>query len=213
MPCSVLVALARGQVLTVLPLLSPSAADHNTGSPSNGSGFVSSPLHYSKHHFTALAWFAQLKPHKSVSSARCSHAQPEHLQQKQQQQQPWHGHSSAPMEQQDRRWHDTIELAESLLDSEVLLSGTADGQLQIHTPTGQLLFKQRLSTSPVLDILVRPHCSGQPQDRRVCFGATCFSWSAQHSPSPAVQVVIAASAGYPWRFYIQQLQALTCVSP
>jgi hypothetical protein len=73
-------------------------------------------------------------------------------------------------------------LAESLLDSEVLLSGTADGQLQIHTATGQLLFKQRLSTSPVLDILVRPHCSGQPQDRRVCFGATCFPGQLNTAP-------------------------------
>lgn len=166
MPCSVLVALARGQVLTVLPVLSPRAADDSLDSnSSSGGGVVNSPLHYSNHQFTALAWFAQLRPHKLNSPARPSPVQPEHPQF---QQQPCQGHNSPATNhstsQHQQRWQGALELADSLLECEVLLSGTADGQLQIHTATGQLLFKQRLAMSPVLDILVRPHCSGQPQD-------------------------------------------------
>jgi hypothetical protein len=49
---------------------------------------------------------------------------------------------------------------QSHLESEVLLSGTADGHLQIHNAQGQLLYKQRLYGTAVMDIIVRPHCSG-----------------------------------------------------
>jgi hypothetical protein len=68
---------------------------------------------------------------------------------------------------QQQQWQQqprcSIEVAESLLEPAVLLSGTADGHLQIHSADGLLLFKQRFAATPVLDILVRPHCSGKAE--------------------------------------------------
>lgn len=61
-----------------------------------------------------------------------------------------------------------MEAYQALLESEVLLSGTADGYLQIHETSGQVLYRQRLHGSAVMDILVRPHCSGE--------GGGCQAW-------------------------------------
>jgi hypothetical protein len=69
--------------------------------------------------------------------------------------------------QQQQQWQQqprcAIDVADSLLEPAVLLSGTADGHLQIHSADGLLLFKQRFAATPVLDILVRAHCSGKAQ--------------------------------------------------
>lgn len=93
-------------------------------------------LHSSKHEYTALAWFGQLQSRRPGSAQR-----------RQQQEHSSQAKSAA-------------EGYQSLLESEVLLSGTADGYLQIHSATGQLLYKQRLFGTAVMDIHVRPHCSG-----------------------------------------------------
>lgn len=91
-------------------------------------------LHSSKHEYTALTWFGQLQSRRPGSAQRRQE------------------HSSQAKS--------AAEGYQSLLESEVLLSGTADGYLQIHSATGQLLYKQRLFGTAVMDIHVRPHCSG-----------------------------------------------------
>lgn len=130
-------ALARGQVLAVLPLLPDKAQQQQ--SPAETQQCY---LHSSKHEYTALAWFGQLQSRRSGTGQR-----------RQQQQQ----HQA---EQQQEPGSSPAETYQSLLEAEVLLSGTADGYLQIHSATGQLLYKQRLFGSAVMDILIRPHCSG-----------------------------------------------------
>lgn len=93
-----------------------------------------------------------LKLHKDISTlvnAASSH----HLQQT----------SPAAVDQQSANIQPAEQVAgaESLWESELLLSGTAAGHLQLHTATGKLLYRQRLLGSSVLDVAVRPHCSGQ----------------------------------------------------
>lgn len=48
-----------------------------------------------------------------------------------------------------------------LLESDCLLSGTADGFVQIHDRGGRVLFRQRLHTSAVVHIAVRPCAAGE----------------------------------------------------
>lgn len=165
-PCSlnqnnrVLLALARGQVLTVLPLLPspPAAASADAGDSSSSPQQQHQhpqqqqqqqyPIHSSKHEYTALGWYGQLQ---SSSRSRPGSAQ---------QQQHHQQHSQHQIQQQMQQPRCTADAYQSLLESEVLLSGTADGHLQIHSASGQVLYKQRLHGSAVMDILVRPHCSG-----------------------------------------------------
>jgi hypothetical protein len=61
-----------------------------------------------------------------------------------------------------------VDAYRPLLECEVLLSGTSDGHLQVHSASGQLLYKQRLHGTAVMDILVRPHCSGRGGVWGVC---------------------------------------------
>jgi len=48
-----------------------------------------------------------------------------------------------------------------LFECECLLVGTKDGSLQLHDSSGRLLFKQRLHTGPVEHICVRPCATGK----------------------------------------------------
>jgi hypothetical protein len=102
------------------------------------------PVHHSKHSYTAAAWFVQLQARRSSSG--------------QQQQLRVEDAGATPQQEQQQLQH--RDAYQSLLECEALLSGTADGHLQVHAASGQLVFKQRLSAQPVRDILVRPHCSG-----------------------------------------------------
>jgi hypothetical protein len=140
--CRVLLALARGQVLTVLPVLPDKAAEQPE---------PQCFLHSSQHEYTALAWFSQLQSRRSATGQQ---QQQQRQQQQQQQLQP-----QLPQQQLGQP-RCTAQAYQPMLECEVLLSGTADGHLQIHNASGQLLYKQRLWGSAVMDILVRPHCSG-----------------------------------------------------
>jgi hypothetical protein len=88
------------------------------------------------------------------------------------QQQP---QQSSQLQQWQQQPRCSLDVAESLLEPAVLLSGTADGHLQIHSADGLLLFQQRFAATPVLDILVRPHCSGEADPAAVHSGGHVFS--------------------------------------
>jgi isochorismate synthase EntC len=146
-------ALARGQVLTVLPLV----PDKRTATEQQQQGSDQQQqqpepqcfLHSSKHEYTALGWFSQLQSRRSAAGQQRQRQQQQQQQQTQQQQ------------QQQGVPRCTPEVYQSQLECEVLLSGTADGHLQIHNAQGQLMYKQRLYGTAVMDIMVRPHCSGR----------------------------------------------------
>uniref|UniRef100_A0A383W6M0 Rab3-GAP regulatory subunit N-terminal domain-containing protein n=1 Tax=Tetradesmus obliquus TaxID=3088 RepID=A0A383W6M0_TETOB len=177
-PSGVLLALARGSVLAVMPLLPGNSTCTAAQAAAEAAAAIAEAcsIHHAQHQFTALAWFAQLRPARAVSSARNSPSPNQQQQQYQQpgasphQQQAQQGaaHTSQQQQQQvhssQQQWQQqprcSLEAAEALLEPAVLLSGTADGHLQIHSAEGQLLFQQRFAATPVLDILVRPHCSG-----------------------------------------------------
>ncbi|KIY95679.1 hypothetical protein MNEG_12282 [Monoraphidium neglectum] len=55
------------------------------------------------------------------------------------------------------------ELAD-LLECDCLLVGTQDGSLELHEPSGRLIFRQRLHAGPVQQICVRPCATGLRQD-------------------------------------------------
>lgn len=178
MLCSVLLALARGSVLAVMPLLPGNSTCTAAQAAAEAAAAIAEAcsIHHAQHQFTALAWFAQLRPARSISSARNSPSPSQQQQQYQQpgasphQQQAQQGAAHSSQQQQQvhssqQQWQQqprcSSEAAEALLEPAVLLSGTADGHLQIHSAEGQLLFQQRFAATPVLDILVRPHCSGE----------------------------------------------------
>lgn len=129
------VALARGTVLAVLP-----TEDGPPQRAASAQQHQRAHIHCAQHPYTALAWFVQLRARAEDDG------QPAPLQQP----------APAPARSGGARRADAADLAEDQL----LLSGTADGCLQLHDAHGVALFRQQLSTGPVLDILVRPHCSG-----------------------------------------------------
>ncbi|KAF6260710.1 hypothetical protein COO60DRAFT_855739 [Scenedesmus sp. NREL 46B-D3] len=174
-PSGILLALARGSVLAVMPLLPAVTCTETHQAAAEAAAAVAEAcsVHHSQHQYTALAWFAQLRPARCITPARRT---PSPVQQQQpsatQHQQQAHpgtadntqqyNSTQQHMQQQHRQQQlrCPMDAAEGLLEPAVLLSGTADGHLQIHGADGQLLFKQRFAATPVLDILVRPHCSG-----------------------------------------------------
>lgn len=160
-----LLALARGHALVVAPLLCDQHVPAEQGQLHKHSQQQqhipqqqaprTCQVHYCEQQVTAVAWFAHLRSFNGV---------PAQLARSPQQ----HGHktgaANTQQQQQDlqaQRRNLPRASSESLLETDVLLSGTVNGHLQIHTASGQLLVRQRLASSAVLDIIVRPYCSGQ----------------------------------------------------
>lgn len=146
-----ILALARGNVLCITPLdgeqHGPSVSSQLEHSNPIKQQLQACHTHHAEHQYTALAWFGHLKQNSSAVTSLASYNA---VQQQDQ----------GPKKQATPAYAAKLETAQSYLDPDILLSGTIDGHIQIHSTTGQLLFKQKLMASPVLDILVRPHSSG-----------------------------------------------------
>lgn len=163
--CRGLVALARGTVLAVLPVEEDGQQQCVPDEPQHQRAHI----HCAQHAYTALAWFVQLRasacddgqPVPATAPEQAAAATP-----------PLGGAPPPPLintSQKLLRSNGRLRHgdAAALAEAELLLSGTADGCLQLHDACGVLLFRQQLSAGPVLDILVRPHCSGERLSERV----------------------------------------------
>eukprot|EP00878_Enallax_costatus_P010851 GHUV01011331.1.p1 GENE.GHUV01011331.1~~GHUV01011331.1.p1 ORF type:complete len:530 (+),score=153.20 GHUV01011331.1:98-1687(+) len=158
-PCRSFLALARGYALVIAQLLRDQhvpSVQQQLNSYNQQQTAPTCQVHYYEQQVTAVAWFAHLKSASDLTEL-------DQLAQGGQRQRQQHGAASIQQQQQalqELHSHQQQASSQLLLETDVLLSGTVDGHLQIHTASGQLLLRQRLMSSAVLDIIVRPYCSG-----------------------------------------------------
>lgn len=133
-----LLVLARGPVLSILPVQDPEGTSGSDTAPStyrssSTSTSTGAPVTQvytlrSSQSITALAWLCVLTSARQLGAASLTVRPPD---------------------------------LGDLLECECLLVGMQDGTLQLHSPSGRVLFRQKLHTGPVEHICVRPCSTGE----------------------------------------------------